>query len=179
MEALVLALVLLLWLLFHNAADFLKNSNNNNHHATGNDEHSPGQRDFDTITPSEKLVWHPCRYNLFCARLTVPLDYHRPLNASSQHPKVHLALLLRPGKHDGPQKFSNSPLLVNPGGPGGSGTMFIGLFGSYVQDIIDPGQVRIILILRLSSTWQKFLLGSSNCLLPRSFRMLSVSTQEE
>jgi hypothetical protein len=79
--------------------------------------------DLSQITPSEKLEWHPCfEWTTFkCARLTVPMDYNRPLNASWDNPKVHIALLLVPGAHNGPKKASTSPLLLNPGGPGGSG----------------------------------------------------------
>lgn len=70
-----------------------------------------------------------------CARLTVPMDYHRPLNTSKDNPKVHIALLMVPGKH-GPQNYSTSPLLLNPGGPGGSGVMLAAGYGSRIQQII-------------------------------------------
>jgi len=76
------------------------------------------------------------------------MDYNRPLNASKDNPKVHIAMILVPGIHTGAVKASKSPLLVNPGGPGGSGfTMALSaghaiqqLAGSPDQDIIgfDP-----------------------------------------
>ena len=95
------------------------------------------------ITPSEKLEWHPCFGDTFrCARLTVPMDYHRPLNESAEHPKVHLALMLLPsqkGNASGggdPASYGESPLLVNPGGPGGSGTGFMQITGSMFQDVV-------------------------------------------
>jgi pimeloyl-ACP methyl ester carboxylesterase len=96
------------------------------------------------IVPSEKLKWHPCSNNFGsfqCARLTVPMDYNRPLNASTVNPKVHLALLMVPGaKSVKTGKYSTSPLLINPGGPGGSGTAMVAGFGTSAQQIIDADQ---------------------------------------
>lgn len=95
---------------------------------------------FEDITPSEKLEWHPCFMEPYkCARLTVPMDYHRPLNASKDNPKVHIALLLVPGKHT-ESKVSKSPMLLNPGGPGGSGTSFALIVGERIQSIVGYDQ---------------------------------------
>ncbi|KAK6219741.1 hypothetical protein QIS74_05243 [Colletotrichum tabaci] len=90
--------------------------------------------DWDDIPPCEKLRWVRCALpgmaptgrGYMCARLTVPMDYQRPLNVSSDNPKVHIAMVLLPGLGNGleTRRFSESPLLLNPGGPGGSGTMF-------------------------------------------------------
>ncbi|KAM0144039.1 hypothetical protein ACHAO1_000318 [Botrytis cinerea] len=108
------------------------------------DIHGDKYYEFDEIIPSEKLIWYPCfdiapgsRFK--CARLTVPMDYHRPLNESDDNPKVHIALILIPGKHTGDQ-FSKSPLLLNPGGPGGSGTLFGLVAGSLIQNIVGDDQ---------------------------------------
>ncbi|PVH79184.1 alpha/beta-hydrolase [Cadophora sp. DSE1049] len=96
---------------------------------------------FDTITPSERLEWEPCFYdNMRCARLTVPMDYNRPLNASADNPKVHIALVLVPGKHQGTQQASTSPLVLNPGGPGGSGAQFALMAGTMLQKIVGEEQ---------------------------------------
>ncbi|KAI0490676.1 Alpha/Beta hydrolase protein [Xylaria cf. heliscus] len=86
--------------------------------------------EWEDITPSEKLRWQPCfgiyGPNLQCARLTVPMDYSRPLNESADHPKVHLALIMvtGAGRTQSPSTYAEAPLLVNPGGPGGSGVVF-------------------------------------------------------
>ncbi|KAI0120109.1 Alpha/Beta hydrolase protein [Nemania sp. FL0031] len=86
--------------------------------------------EWEDITPSEKLRWQPCfgiyGPSLQCARLTVPMDYSRPLNESGDHPKVHLALAMLPGagRSQDPSTYAESPLLINPGGPGGSGAFF-------------------------------------------------------
>ncbi|KAI9646809.1 hypothetical protein NHQ30_004808 [Ciborinia camelliae] len=100
--------------------------------------------DFDQIIPSEKLKWYPCfkvpGSTFKCARLTVPMDYHRPLNESDDSPRVHIALVLIPGNHTGERQFSKSPLLLDPGGPGGSGTLFGLVAGRLVQSIVGEDQ---------------------------------------
>jgi hypothetical protein len=68
------------------------------------------------------------------------MDYHRPLNESADNPKVHVALVLVPGKHTGPKKFSTSPLMLNPGGPGGSGALFALGFGDQIHKIVGEDQ---------------------------------------
>jgi len=98
--------------------------------------------DWDLIEPSEDLHWVPCFRavdEFLCTRLTVPLDYNRPLNQSASltrpSPKVHIALIMLPGKHNQSGTWSESPLLVNPGGPGGSGTLFVLLAGRAHQEV--------------------------------------------
>jgi len=99
---------------------------------------------WDDIVPSEKLQWHSCPTNYnpayHCARLTVPMDYHRPLSDDKENPKVHIAMLMVPGSRDSdlsdPASFGESPMLVNPGGPGGSGVSLAGLrFGEVIRSI--------------------------------------------
>lgn len=65
------------------------------------------------------------------------MDYHRPLNASNTHPKVHVALILLPGTG---KKPSTSPLLLNPGGPGGSGVYIALALGKSLQAILGTDQ---------------------------------------
>lgn len=98
--------------------------------------------DWNTIPPSEKLQWIPCNSffgpNFLCARLTVPMDYRRPLNESASNPKVHIAMLMLPGANHSLESghFSSSPLLLNPGGPGGAGTQMVLGSGVHLQNII-------------------------------------------
>ena len=68
------------------------------------------------------------------------MDYHRPLNESQDHPRVAVALVLVPGKHEGPKKFSTSPMMLNPGGPGGSGVAMALTFGGNIHNIIAEDQ---------------------------------------
>jgi pimeloyl-ACP methyl ester carboxylesterase len=102
------------------------------------------------ITPSPDLEWHPCytfyNPNFLCARLTVPMDYSRPLNSSRSVPKVHIALLLLPGQGTSASALNSTspqpkqPLLVNPGGPGGSGVLLNLLLGPSLQKVLGADQ---------------------------------------
>src|SRR4051794_16850699 len=62
---------------------------------------------------SQKLSWSPCRDGAQCAKLRVPLDYDKPEGRT-----IELALLKVPARE---QEGKVGALLVNPGGPGGSG----------------------------------------------------------
>ncbi|GAC1492701.1 MAG: alpha/beta hydrolase [Pseudarthrobacter sp.] len=64
---------------------------------------------------SQEVVWEPCENGFQCAKVTVPMDYANPGGD-----KIQLAALRAPstGKKSG-------SLLVNPGGPGGSGYDFV------------------------------------------------------
>ncbi|KAI0398358.1 Alpha/Beta hydrolase protein [Xylariaceae sp. FL0594] len=101
------------------------------------------------ITPSEKLGWQPCFKiygpNLQCARLTVPMDYTRPLNESARNPKVHLALVMVPGagRTEDPSSYAETPLLINPGGPGASGAVLAEVEAQGLQLLLG-GQQDII-----------------------------------
>lgn len=96
---------------------------------------------WELIKPSEELNWVPCFRGdyveeFYCSRLTVPLDYNRPLHASKSNPKVHIALVLLPGKnHTEAGTWSESPMLINPGGPGGEGTRMLLTRGKALQTI--------------------------------------------
>ncbi|WP_073489753.1 alpha/beta hydrolase [Streptoalloteichus hindustanus] len=71
-------------------------------------------------TPEQKTLFR--KPQLECARVTVPLDYGKP-----QGETITLALLRRPATD--PARRVGS-LLVNPGGPGGSGTEAAASFAS-------------------------------------------------
>ncbi|KAH7114255.1 hypothetical protein B0J11DRAFT_413600, partial [Dendryphion nanum] len=90
------------------------------------------------IRPSDRLVWFSCYDGTFlCSRLLVPMDYSRPLNQSSDNPSVAIALVMLPGVgHTSPSQFSGSPILLNPGGPGGSGTLFAVLGAKKIRSIV-------------------------------------------
>lgn len=102
-----------------------------------------GITDWNDIVPSTKLNWVPCFRNLgplLCSRLTVARDPFRPLGESASHPKVHIAVVLRPGVGHGPDtgNYSVSPLVLNPGGPGGSGTNIAIVAGGSLQAAVAP-----------------------------------------
>ena len=93
-------------------------------------------------TNTDSLDWAPCDLDfpstyktviadsgepLFCATLTVPLDY---TDDSEDGETIDLQLIkVKANK----QPFKGS-ILTNPGGPGGSGVEFIALSGSKFRD---------------------------------------------
>ena len=74
----------------------------------------------------QQLTWSACR-SFRCARLTVPLDYAKPGGAT-----VSIAVLK--AEATGTRRGS---LVVNPGGPGGSGVQY-----AAAADFIVSKQVR-------------------------------------
>jgi pimeloyl-ACP methyl ester carboxylesterase len=65
----------------------------------------------------QTLDWKPCRDDEQCARLTVPLDYAKPEGRT-----ITLSVLMVPA-NDTNRRLGS--LVVNPGGPGGSGVDFV------------------------------------------------------
>ncbi len=85
--------------------------------STGGDDKSATPKDRAPSTSASaktgSLDWKSCDGSFQCASLKVPLDYDRPAGE-----QLTLALVRRPA--DNPDQRVGS-LLVNPGGPGGSG----------------------------------------------------------
>jgi len=65
---------------------------------------------------AQKLRWAPCHNGFRCARLTVPFDYSRPAWKRFSLPVIKLPAA-DPGARIG-------SLVLNPGGPGGSGVQY-------------------------------------------------------
>ncbi|OSC97430.1 alpha/beta-hydrolase [Trametes coccinea BRFM310] len=98
--------------------------------------HDPGpstsgaEPEFDwyAVTPASSIQWTPCYQGHKCARLLLPLDYDSPGG-----PKTAIALRLIPAADR--RKYKGT-ILINPGGPGGSGTFFISKAGEKISRII-------------------------------------------
>ncbi|HLN76060.1 MAG TPA: alpha/beta hydrolase, partial [Nocardioidaceae bacterium] len=72
---------------------------------------------------SQKVDWRGCRQSMQCAKIRVPLDYARPDGRS-----IMLSLIKLPAAN--PRQRVGS-LVVNPGGPGGSGIEYAANAGTY------------------------------------------------
>ncbi|KAI0428931.1 TAP-like protein-domain-containing protein [Xylaria sp. FL1042] len=70
---------------------------------------------WDTITPSQSLVWCPCYDGFFCAKLDVPLDYQNPNLGRASVPLIKL-----PANSNSSYGAYQGMILINPGGPGDS-----------------------------------------------------------
>lgn len=88
------------------------------------------------ITASKDLVYHDCFENLQCARLLLPLDYW---NGTNPDKTISLGVLRVPAKVPVTDPRYNGPIYINPGGPGGSGTLFAQGGGSGLQRYVDSG----------------------------------------
>ncbi|KAJ6481027.1 hypothetical protein C8R45DRAFT_319408 [Mycena sanguinolenta] len=88
---------------------------------------------WESIAPTEELIWTDCYSSQQCARLKVPLDYSRSDDASAA-----IALIRTPSAvpHDSPRY--RGPVLINPGGPGGSGVDTVAAAGPLLSTIIGP-----------------------------------------
>lgn len=77
----------------------------------------------------QHLSWSPCNSGFQCATLTVPLDYAAPAG-----PTIGIKVTRLPTSGPGPRIGS---LILNPGGPGGSGIDY----AQAATDVVSP-QVR-------------------------------------
>ncbi|KAJ3574700.1 hypothetical protein NPX13_g4280 [Xylaria arbuscula] len=71
---------------------------------------------WDTITPSQSLIWCSCYDGFYCAKLDVPLDYQNPDLGRASIPLIKL-----PAQSNSTYGSYQGMILTNPGGPGGSG----------------------------------------------------------
>ncbi|KAJ6607894.1 Alpha/Beta hydrolase protein [Mycena sp. CBHHK59/15] len=88
---------------------------------------------WDTIEPTEELIWKNCYSGNQCARLKVPLDYSNPGDASAAIAMVRLHSVV---PHN--STSYRGPVLINPGGPGGSGVDVVLGRGSMLAAILGP-----------------------------------------
>ncbi|KAJ6582253.1 TAP-like protein-domain-containing protein [Mycena capillaripes] len=88
---------------------------------------------WEAIDPTEELIWADCYSENQCARLKVPLDYAHADGASAAIAmlRIHSRVL-----HDAPNY--RGPMLINPGGPGGSGVDFVAQIGAQLSTIVGP-----------------------------------------
>ncbi|KAK3937379.1 Alpha/Beta hydrolase protein [Diplogelasinospora grovesii] len=86
--------------------------------------------DFSQITPSTNLTWAPCWDIFTCARLVVPLDYS---NVSLGNTPI--AFMKYPAENE---TASTPNILLNQGGPGGSGVSFLMQAPATLQSLLGP-----------------------------------------
>ncbi|KAJ5697035.1 hypothetical protein N7536_007447 [Penicillium majusculum] len=89
---------------------------------------------WDEIVPSQELKYHNCGDEFQCARLVVPMDYQR---TDGKGRTFSLAVVRLPAKVPVTDPRYGGAVLINPGGPGGPGTMQAFVAGRDLQLIID------------------------------------------
>ncbi|KAK1825950.1 Alpha/Beta hydrolase protein [Podospora conica] len=99
---------------------------------------------WPSLQPSPDLNFTPCYTALhpsfLCARLSLPMDPSLPLSPKN---KVDIALVLLPAATANATGPPKPPLLINPGGPGGSGALTALLLGPALQVILGADQAII------------------------------------
>ncbi|KAL4784990.1 TAP-like protein-domain-containing protein [Aspergillus varians] len=89
---------------------------------------------WSQITPSQALDYHECFGGFQCARLDVPMDYHR---LDGQGTRMAIAVTRLPAKVPVTDPRYGGAIVINPGGPGGSGVTQVLLSGRNLQTITD------------------------------------------
>ncbi|KAK5993108.1 Putative hydrolase-like protein [Cladobotryum mycophilum] len=93
--------------------------------------------DWESTKPSSHLEYHACYGEFKCARLEVPLNW---LNQSDPR-KATIAMIKLPALVPDHDPTFGGPILVNPGGPGGSGVDFLLTRGHRLRQAADkPGR---------------------------------------
>ncbi|KAJ5620630.1 hypothetical protein N7510_004614 [Penicillium lagena] len=81
-----------------------------------------------SINPSTSIEWTPCFTNFTCAKLQVPLDYGDPSQGQTA-----IAWM----KYAAPNATEDTPnVVINPGGPGGSGVQAIAAYGPGLSQVL-------------------------------------------
>ncbi|KAL3469938.1 TAP-like protein-domain-containing protein [Aspergillus californicus] len=96
------------------------------------------QFSWNQITPSQSLEYHECFGGFQCARLDVPMDYHR---VDGPGTRMAIAIARLPAKVPVTDPRYGGAILINPGGPGGSGVLQALLSGRNIQTIVDASAI--------------------------------------
>ena len=92
----------------------------------------PDSFDWHSLIPTESLNYTDCYEGLQCSRLSVHLDWQ---NATGKY--ISLAVARLPAKVSQSDPAFGGTIVINPGGPGGSGVDLLRWSGKGIQEIVD------------------------------------------
>ncbi|KAI1098624.1 alpha/beta-hydrolase [Jackrogersella minutella] len=100
---------------------------------------TPATTDFDwgIVKPSTSLDYTSCYDDFRCAKLSVPLDWLNNSTTANGTSRVTIAIITLPATVDETDPSFGGTIIVNPGGPGGSGVDFLLEVGKYLQGMAD------------------------------------------
>ncbi len=88
---------------------------------------------WDNITPTKELKYHKCYGTFDCARLEVLLDWSNASNPNT----VAIAITRLPAVVDVTDPSFGGTIVINPGGPSGSGVTTVLWGGKSLQNVVD------------------------------------------
>ncbi|KAK4628571.1 uncharacterized protein CLAFUR5_04612 [Fulvia fulva] len=98
---------------------------------------SPAGFDWDTIEAHKHFVWQPCFRDFECARLQVPMDWQGTTFEADR--TVEIAVIKVEATVPVTDPTYGGAVVLNPGGPGGSGVDEILNGGHHVRTILSAG----------------------------------------
>ncbi|KAL5418124.1 hypothetical protein PMIN04_007438 [Paraphaeosphaeria minitans] len=103
----------------------------------GGDVVSPQWENFnwDAINATEDLQFHPCFDAFQCAKLKVPLDW---FNGTHPNASASIAIAKLPAEVPVDDPRYAGPILINPGGPGGSGIALALMEAHQLRTVVAP-----------------------------------------
>lgn len=122
--------------------------------------------EWNALRASNNIEYSPCYGNLECARLEVPLDWSNLSNPNS----IQLAVARLPAKVNASDKSFGGSILLNPGGPSGSGIDLLRFAGRDIQTIVD-GEKHFEIV-SFDPRGTKYTTPSVSCFASDSFRAL-------
>lgn len=126
-----LIFVALLWLCLSRQS--IIPSLNPRYHADSDVSGYAGDFDWDSLDTKSYLDYAPCYYSLQCARLELPMDWFN----GTTNATISLAVIRQPALVPVTHPQYGGAILLNPGGPGGSGIMLVLRAGEYAQWVVD------------------------------------------
>lgn len=97
-----------------------------------------GQFDWESISPSRELEYHPCNGHFHCARLELPMDWTADESHQWDH-TVAIAIIKLSANVSTLDSRYGGEIYTNPGGPGGSGTGYVRRAGESLSKLINGG----------------------------------------
>ncbi|OAA74521.1 Peptidase S33 tripeptidyl aminopeptidase-lik [Akanthomyces lecanii RCEF 1005] len=97
---------------------------------------APAEFDWETLTPSRELEFSRCYEEYECARLIVPLDWTERNAEKRQGGRTMTLALTRLTANSTDGTAYGGTVIVNPGGPGDSGTVEMLKNGHYLRDLV-------------------------------------------